>query len=87
MYEAESDRIWEELNAPNKDEKKYLAAAKGLKEAADALNAVVDALIKAENAADGLPLADKIAFFARDFEDRQCDLRRMMEKAERSEED
>lgn len=87
LWESESARIWEEQNAPSKDEAKYLAASKELKNAVVALNTVITALIKAENAADGVPLADKVAFFARDFEDRQCDLNRMMEKALRSEED
>lgn len=87
LWESESARIWEEQNAPSKDESKYLAAAKELEKAIKALDQVIDALVEAENAADGVPLADKVAFFARDFEDRQCDLKRMMEKAQRSEED
>lgn len=86
MYEAESARIWEELNAPDPNEAKYKAAAGSLKKAIEALNAVLDNLAQGEEDADGLPLANKIAFFLNDFEDRQCDLRMMMNGALRGEE-
>ena len=78
MYEAEAARIWEELNAPDPNEEKYHAAAESLKKAIEAMNAVLEHLSQGEDDAEGLPLSDKIAFFYRDFEDRQFDLKRMM---------
>ena len=81
MYEAESARIWEELNAPDPNESKYRAAAGSLKKAAEALNAVLDNLAQGVEDAAGLPLSDKIAFYLNDFEDRQCDIKQIMERA------
>lgn len=84
-YEAESARLWEELNT-NDNEKKYLAAAESIKKAIEHLEKVVNHINQGAQDAEGLPLENKLYFFANDFEDRIYDLKRMMEKASRGEE-
>ena len=85
MYETESAQIWEEQNKVS-NESKYLKAAGFIEKAVEELGKAVEALVEAEKASDGLKLADKVAFFARDFEDRQVDLKYMVKKALRGEE-
>lgn len=87
MYEGETSRLWEEVNAHDPNERKYHAAAGSLKKAIKALGKVLEHLETGVAEADGLPLSGKLDFFRNDFEDRLFDLKRMMDRAERGRED
>ena len=87
MYEAESARIWEDKNAPDPNERKHLAAVSSLKLAVALLEDVTDYISQGAQEAEGLPLEKKLEFYIGDFEDRICDLKRIIDKAERCEED
>lgn len=70
MWETESGRLWEELNAPDPNQGRYEAAKICTGFALDLLNKAVDSLIQAADEVEGLPLANKILSLVTDLEDR-----------------
>lgn len=70
MWETESGRLWEELNAPDPNQGRYEAAKTYTSFALDLLNKAVDSLILAADEVEGLPLANKILSLVTDLEDR-----------------
>ena len=70
MWETESGRLWEELNAPDPNQGRYEAAKIYTGFALDLLNKAVDSLILAADEVEGLPLANKILSLVTDLEDR-----------------
>lgn len=70
MWETQSGRLWEELNAPDPNQGRYEAAKIYTGFALDLLNKAVDSLILAADEVEGLPLANKILSLVTDLEDR-----------------
>lgn len=70
MWETESGRLWEELNAPDPNQGRYEAAKIYTGFALDLLNKAVDGLIQAAYEVEGLPLENKILSLVTDLEDR-----------------
>lgn len=70
MWETESGRLWEELNAPDPNQGRYEAAKIYMGFALDLLNKAVDSLIQAADEVDGLPLENKVLSLVTDLEER-----------------
>lgn len=70
MWETESGRLWEELNAPDPNQGRYEAATVYTGFALDFLNKAVDSLIQAADEVDGLPLENQILSLVTDLEER-----------------
>ena len=69
MWETESARLWEELNAPDPNQARKEAARTYIQFARDFLNKSVDSLIQAASEVNGLPLENKILSLATELED------------------
>lgn len=85
MWEAESARIWEEMNAPDPYENQMQTAAKSLKEAIDRLKKGTDLVAEAANDLQGTPMECLVASFTDQLEDLTNGLRQLQEKYERGE--
>lgn len=81
MVATDASRAWEELNTESDTERRYKEAAGMLKKAIEALDKVSDYVQQASEDAEGIPLGQKLEFYARDFQDRVFDLKRIREKA------
>ena len=85
MWEAESARIWEEMNAPDPYENQMQTAAKSLKEAIDRLSKGTEGVVEATHDLQGTPMEYLVASFTDQLENLICDLRQLQEKYERGE--
>lgn len=80
MYETESDRMWEVMNAREDEWNKKLDAVGFINVALEQLDKATDSLVGAKDAVKNLPAEDRIASLISDFEDLVCDLNSLRQK-------
>ena len=85
LYEAESARIWEELNAPDPCEEQMKAAAKWLKEAVESLNTATDWVADAACELMGTPMESIANNYCEKMEEILFGIRKLQEKYGRGE--
>lgn len=80
MWEAESSRIWEEMNAPDPFAGKMMDAASSLQVAVKHLDKATDWLADAAGKLIGTPMEDVVNSYTLQLENFLCDLRKLQEK-------
>ena len=85
MREAESSRIWEEMNAPDPCYGKMLEAASSLQVAVKHLDKATDWLADAAGELIGTPMEDVVNSYTLQLENFLCDLKKLREKYGRGE--
>lgn len=85
MWEAESARIWEEMNKPDPCEGKMLEAAASLQVAIKHLDKAADWLADAASELMGTPMEDVVSSYTMQLENFLCDLKKLHEKYGRGE--
>lgn len=77
MYEAESARIWEDLNAPDPYEKLLIRAGKRLKTAISKLELAISDVMDASSELQDIPEGDKVESYVTSLEEIECDLKKL----------
>lgn len=85
MYENESDRLWEKLNAPDPYEKEMKEAAIDIWDAADKLDSAEEELSAAFADLYDTPLRDSISDYMEKISDIRYELYDLAKKYERGE--
>ena len=80
LKEAEDARIWEELNAPDPNEKQMRDAAIEMRQAYDQINKAENFLMEAVAAVSETPMEDKVNSLLEALEDLNCDINMLQEK-------
>ena len=80
MEEDARNRMWEDLNEPDKNEGRMNSAGKSLQAAIDQLSKVWDLVYQAVNDVDGLPIANEIESYEETFSDISVGLKNLKEK-------
>lgn len=83
MWEAESARLWEELNAPDPAEGKMIAAASSLAVVVKHLDKAADWIAQAASELQGTPMENVVASHLDELEDMICNIRGLQEKYSR----
>jgi len=80
MWEAESARLWEEINAPDPYEKQMITAAGSLKNAIESLDKATDWVAEAAYDLNGSPMENVIGSFEEQLEGILMELKSLQEK-------
>ena len=80
MWEAESARIWEDVNAPDPFEKQMITAAGTLKSAIDLLDKATDWVAEAAYDLNGTPMENLVACYEEQMESILSELKSLQEK-------
>ena len=83
MYEAESARIWEDLNAPDPNERELIEASRYLKTAISHLDRGINFVMDAASELPDTPMNDKLESYIQDLECIMCDLKEMQKNYSR----
>ena len=83
MWEAESARIWEEMNAPDPMEGKMISAASALANAIQHLDKATDWVAEAAYDLTGSPMEHVVGSFEEQMESILRELKALKEKYER----
>jgi len=83
MYEAESARMWEDLNAPDPNEQELIEASRFLKTAISHLNRAINFVMDAASELPDTPMGDKLESYVQDLEGIECDLKEMQKNYSR----
>lgn len=85
MWEADSAKIWEDLNAPDPCEGKLMEAAGSLQVAISHLDKATDWVAEAANDLMGTPMEDVVGSFTQQMEGILAELKQLREKYGRGE--